>query len=157
MSIMGLTVGQSIAALARKGAAPPASPSPTDPTAPSKMASLQSPTSLFGADTANGFSLKVLGPSGGSLDPALKALLNGQFAQLGDVDTEAGARELAPDGAPAGQRFVTVNMFHMDLGDGRAVELRHGVEGQSEYNPAAMRAMIATLEAMRHSLGDYGA
>lgn len=157
MSIMGLTAGQSIAALARKGVAPPSSSSPTDPIAPPKTAPLQSPTSLFGADTANGFSLTLLGPSGGSLDPALKALLNGQFEQLGAVDTEAGARELGPDGAPVGQRFVTVNMFHMDLGGGRSVELRHGEEGQSEYNPAAMRAMIATLEAMRHALGDPGA
>lgn len=154
MSIMGLTAGQSIASLSRKGAAPTASPSPADPISLPKTASLQSPTSLFDSDTANGFSLTLLGPSGGSLDPALKALLNGQLEQLGAVDTDAGAREPAPDGAPAGQRFRTPDTFHMDLGGGRSVEIHHGAPGQGEYNPAAMRAMIATLEAMRHALGD---
>ncbi|WP_066681159.1 hypothetical protein [Caulobacter sp. CCH9-E1] len=154
MSIMGLTAGQSIASLSRKGGAPTASPSPADPIPLPKTASLQSPTSLFGADTANGFSLTLLGPPGGSLDPTLKTLLNGQLEQLGAVDTDAGANELAPDGAPAAGRFRTLDTFHMDLGGGQSLEIHHGPAGQGEYNPAAMRAMIAALEAMRHALGD---
>lgn len=92
MSIMGLTVGQSVAALARKGAAPPTASPEVNPVAmPNAASSQRKTTRLFGVETDNGFSLTLLGPSGGSPDPA------------------------------------------------------------------AMRAMIATLEAMRHSLGDYGA
>ncbi|HJV40875.1 hypothetical protein [Caulobacter sp.] len=153
MSIMGLAAGQSIASAARGRSAPSTSfPNPNDPAPLVDMAPGKGlMTSLFEADTANGFTVNLLGPSGGDLDPGLKALLNDQLTQLGAVDTDAGASEPAPDGAPAEGRFFTPNFFHTDLGGGRSIEIHHGPAGQGEYNPAAMRAMIATIEALRHA------
>lgn len=153
MNIMGLSAGQSIASLTRGRSAPSTSlPKPIDPTISVNTTLGKGPaTSLFEADTANGFTVNLLGPSGGDLDPGLKALLNDQLTQLGGVDTEAGAREPAPDGAPAEGRFFTPNFFHTDLGGGRSIEIHHGPAGKSEYNPAAMRAMIATIEALSHA------
>uniref|UniRef100_B0SVQ3 Uncharacterized protein n=1 Tax=Caulobacter sp. (strain K31) TaxID=366602 RepID=B0SVQ3_CAUSK len=108
MSIMGLAAGQSIAALTRgRPSAQTPLPSAVDPASTVNMIAGRGPaSSLFGADTANGFSANVLGPSGGALDPSLKALLNSQLDQLGSIDTDAGADEPAPDGAPTGTRFA---------------------------------------------------
>ncbi len=153
MNIMGLTAGQSIASLSRAKGRDTAPSSPLDaPPSPGAAVGKASDATLFGGATANGFTVNLIGPSGGLIDPKITALLNSQLGQLDAIDTEAGAHEAPPEGAPAGTRFFTVNVFHMDLGDGQAVEIRHGPEGQGEYNPAAMRAMMATIQALSHAL-----
>lgn len=153
MNIMGLTTGQSIASLARAKVRDTAPEAPLGAPAPAGAAiGKASDATLFGGATANGFTMNLIGPSGGLVDPKITALLNSQLGQLDAVDTEAGTQEAPPEGAPAGMRFATPNFFHMDLGGGQALEIRHGPEGQGEYNPAAMRAMMATIEALTRAL-----